>query len=131
MYQTLQQRLKKFQSFAEKRMDFSESSPASVSVIASSSEKTEPTMMTQFIPVKEEWMALQQTLAEHPMPTYGRALHTEMHKQFRLVEVDILFLNTARQNQTRDKRQRQVCDRLKQLIDYCETGIKLSQQMDQ
>ena len=62
---------------------------------------------------------------------YGQALHTEMHKQFRLIEVDVLFLKTARQARTAAQRQRQICNRLITLIDYCETGIKLSQQVRQ
>ena len=150
MYQTLQQRLKKFQFFVEKwsnsslphasvgfqadqlsrdcDLDGRKISDVSGEGGASELMASSGSLMEQFEWLKEEWIEGQKQLEGVNLPQYGQALHTEMQKQFRLMEVDIIFLKTARQPKTITQRKRQLGDRLRQLIDYCETGIKLSQQ---
>ena len=147
MYQTLQQSLKKFQRFVEKWPILSErnASDALQTELVSqdcdgaqeellaegeSSEwlSSSPSLLDQFKVLKEVWMEERNYLESCELPQYGQALHTEIHKQFRLMEVDIVFLNTARQAKTIAQRKRQLSDRLRQVSDYCETGIKLSQQ---
>ena len=141
MYQTLQQRLTKFQSFVEKWPNLSvsplttevttEQALLSFGADASKNESalSSLTLMEQFKVLKDLWLDTQQSLENLALPQYGQALHTEMHKQFRLMEVDITFLKTARQARTIAQRKQQLSNRLRQLIEYCETGIKLSQQM--
>ncbi|MEM9216976.1 MAG: heterocyst frequency control protein PatD [Cyanobacteria bacterium P01_F01_bin.150] len=122
MYQTLQQSLKKFQSFVEKW------STSLQTVRPNDAAKAGMTLMDQFKLLKAVWTEQQERLIDMELPQYGQALHTEMHKQFRLMEVDIIFLNTARQAKTIVQRKQQLDDRLCKLLEYCETGIKLSQQ---
>jgi hypothetical protein len=45
---------------------------------------------------------------------------TEMSKQLRLLEVDIMFLGGARQTSTMEARLKTICDRLNTLVGYCE-----------
>jgi hypothetical protein len=45
---------------------------------------------------------------------------TEMSKQLRLLEVDIMFLGGARQSTTMEARLKIVCDRLTTLYNYCD-----------
>ncbi len=44
---------------------------------------------------------------------------TEMSKQLRLLEVDIMFLGGARQTSTMEARHKTICDRLTTLGSYC------------
>lgn len=45
---------------------------------------------------------------------------TEMSKQLRLLDVDIMFLGGARQAATMEARVKTICDRLTTLLGYCE-----------
>lgn len=47
----------------------------------------------------------------------------EINKQLRLLEMDVMFLQAARQPATREQRQRQMGDRLMTLIRYCEAVL--------
>lgn len=46
-------------------------------------------------------------------------IQTEITKQLRLLETDILFLQTARQSATVQQRKQQICNRLTLLLRYC------------
>ncbi|HIK28328.1 MAG: heterocyst frequency control protein PatD [Oscillatoriaceae bacterium SKW80] len=48
-----------------------------------------------------------------------QSLHTEMHKQLRLLKMDLMFLRSAHSSETLRVRQIQVSDRLKTLLGYC------------
>jgi hypothetical protein len=45
---------------------------------------------------------------------------TEMSKQLRLLEIDIMFLGGARQAATMEARLKTICDRLTTISSYCE-----------
>lgn len=49
-----------------------------------------------------------------------QSLHVEINKQLRLLAVDIMFLQAARQSITAQKRQAQMGDRLRLLLRYCD-----------
>ncbi|BAU41375.1 heterocyst frequency control protein PatD [Leptolyngbya sp. O-77] len=51
------------------------------------------------------------------------ALHTEMAKQLRLLSMDLLFLQTARQPETTRQRTEQMGDRLRLLMRYCDAVL--------
>jgi hypothetical protein len=51
------------------------------------------------------------------------ALHTEMAKQLRLLSMDMMFLQTARQPETVQRRMAQMGDRLRLLVRYCEAVL--------
>lgn len=55
-----------------------------------------------------------------------RSLQVETHKQVRLLAMDRLFLQTARQAATTAQRLGQVQDRLRLLLDYCHAAGQLS-----
>ncbi len=50
-----------------------------------------------------------------------QAIHTEINKQLRLLGMDVMFLQAARQPLTAQKRQVQMRDRLHLLLRYCDT----------
>lgn len=45
---------------------------------------------------------------------------TEMHKQFRLLAMDVTFLQVSRQSTTTEKRLEMIHDRVQTLMRYCE-----------
>jgi hypothetical protein len=49
-----------------------------------------------------------------------QSYQVEMDKQLRLLGMDVLFLQAAKQATTASQRQQQVCDRLSTLQRYCE-----------
>ncbi|MFQ3627818.1 MAG: heterocyst frequency control protein PatD, partial [Cyanobacteriota bacterium] len=52
------------------------------------------------------------------------SLHTEMAKQLRLLSMDLMFLQTARQPETVRQRTEQMGDRLRLLMRYCDRGAR-------
>jgi hypothetical protein len=55
-----------------------------------------------------------------------RSYQTEMSKQLRLLGMDVMFFQAARQKETAIARQRQLGDRLKTLISYCDAILQLN-----
>lgn len=51
------------------------------------------------------------------------SLHTEMAKQLRLLSMDLMFLQTARQPETVRQRTEQMGDRLHLLMRYCDAVL--------
>ncbi len=49
-----------------------------------------------------------------------QSLQTEMHRTLRLLATDLLFLRSCRQATTRQQRLGLICDRIQQMIDYCQ-----------
>ncbi len=49
-----------------------------------------------------------------------QSFHTEINKQLRLLGMDVMFLRTARQSATYQKRQQQMSDRLGMVLTYCQ-----------
>lgn len=81
--------------------------------------------------LKAEVAALQQSFRDQllSLPTdelpsatqqWVQSYQVEMDKQLRLLGVDVLFLQSAKQAETTKQRQQQVCDRLNILQRYCE-----------
>lgn len=66
--------------------------------------------------------------SESAMPEREReqSYLTEIHKQLRLLELDLKFLQASRQSTTAKTRQAAVDDRIKTLIEYC--GVFLQQE---
>lgn len=62
-----------------------------------------------------DWAILSETDASR-LP----AIHTEIHKQLRLLATDVMFLQAARQPLTRQQRQAQMRDRLTLVQRYCQ-----------
>lgn len=58
-----------------------------------------------------------QPTGDSPQPI--QAIQTEMLKQLRLLDTDLLFLQAARQSTTLQQRKRQMGDRLQLLQRYC------------
>lgn len=49
-----------------------------------------------------------------------QSIHTEMSRDLRLLQTDLMFFSAARQHDTAQQRKQQVGDRLNRLIQYCE-----------
>lgn len=60
------------------------------------------------------------TLAESHIQSY----QTEINKQLRLLGMDVMFLQAARQSATAQQRQAQMGDRLDLVIRYCQTLLE-------
>lgn len=52
-------------------------------------------------------------------PNSIQAIQTEINKQLRLLETDVLFLQAARQPTKIQQRQQQIVDRINLLLNYC------------
>lgn len=53
-----------------------------------------------------------------------RSYQTEMSKQLRLVEMDVMFVQAARQQETHQQRQVQLSNRIQTLISYCDALLQ-------
>lgn len=54
-----------------------------------------------------------------------QSLQTELYRMMRLWETDMLFLQSARQEKTRQSRLKQISDRLQTMIRFCQEILKL------
>ncbi|MCT7954737.1 heterocyst frequency control protein PatD [Laspinema sp. D3] len=59
------------------------------------------------------------------MVSLVQSFQTELHKQIRLLVNDVMFLGSARQAQTLERRWIAVRDRLKSCIGYCEAILSI------
>ena len=55
-----------------------------------------------------------------------RSYQTEINKQLRLLEIDLKFLQAARQPETAASRQRQIQQRVQNLLGYCDGILQLN-----
>lgn len=80
---------------------------------------------TEIADFKQELLSLQKIFQTQIQPIQSehypvRSLLVEINKQMRLLSMDALFLQTARQPQTLQQRIGQMHDRLNLLTKYCE-----------
>lgn len=54
-----------------------------------------------------------------------QSLQTEIYKQMRLLETDVMLLQASRSAATSQTRATGICDRIKTLIQYCEALLQL------
>ena len=108
-YQEFQQRLERFQALA------------SQSDLQRSMLKLEALAVQKFFQDQVRSLDLEEleAAAAHRSHTY----QVEMDKQLRLLNMDVMFLQTARQSATGVQRLRQVSDRVSTLIRYCGATI--------
>lgn len=59
------------------------------------------------------------------MVSLVQSFQTELHKQIRLLVNDVMFLGSARQPETLERRWVEVRDRLKSCIGYCEAILSI------
>lgn len=83
-------------------------------------QKQFPTLQTFF---QQQITVLTGQELDPAIATRWQSLQTEMHRELRLLNTDILFLASARQAETRSQRLTAVRDRLQRIIGYC-TAIK-------
>ena len=62
---------------------------------------------------------------DESIATRWQSLQTELYREFRLLDTDILFLASSRQAKTRAQRLKSVGDRLERVIGYCNAIVKL------
>lgn len=72
-----------------------------------------------FQQVLTSWEQLDPAIAVQMQP-----YQTEINRQFRLLKMDMIYLQTARQTATVDQRRQQINDRLESLIQYCEAMLR-------
>jgi hypothetical protein len=79
--------------------------------------------------LQEQFLLTQQLFQQQimalgePYPPVQPVL-TEMNRTFRLLAMDVAFLQAARQAITAQQRQRQMIDKLEQLLGFCEALIQ-------
>jgi len=54
-----------------------------------------------------------------------QSIQIEINKQLRLLSMDVLFLQTARQSATLHKRQEQMSERIELLLRYCQMVLEI------
>ena len=62
---------------------------------------------------------------DEAIATRWQALQTELYREFRLLDTDILFLASSRQAKTKAQRLQSVGDRLERIKGYCSAIVKL------
>ena len=68
---------------------------------------------------QQEILPLTEAIADPAQQGRLQAIQIEIDKQLRLLAMDMLFLQAARQSKTADQRCRQIGDRLTHLLNYC------------
>ncbi|MDH6060821.1 heterocyst frequency control protein PatD [Chrysosporum bergii ANA360D] len=79
--------------------------------------------------LRKEVACLQQVFRQEivPLPDGGsgvQSYRTEISKQLRLLEVDVMFLQGSRQASTAQERIKSISDRLTTIIQYCEAILQ-------
>ncbi|UKO97532.1 heterocyst frequency control protein PatD [Nostoc sp. UHCC 0870] len=80
--------------------------------------------------LKQRVASLQQLFGQEIVPlaedanSREQSYQTEMSKQLRLLEVDVMFLQGARQESTVQTRLKTISDRLSTLIQYCQAILQ-------
>ncbi|MDJ0704758.1 MAG: heterocyst frequency control protein PatD [Leptolyngbyaceae cyanobacterium MO_188.B28] len=86
-----------------------------------------PSLQSHFLEVQQTFQRQILTFADTTLEAVEQsriqAYCTEMNKQMRLLGMDIVFLQAARQPVTVQGRQAQIRDRIKRLIDYCKAVL--------
>ncbi|HSM80742.1 MAG TPA: heterocyst frequency control protein PatD [Nodosilinea sp.] len=75
-------------------------------------------LQAEFLAAQQHFQHQVMPLAE-PYPS-GQPMLTEMNRTLRLLAMDVTFLLAARQPTTAQQRQRQMGDKLTQLLGFCE-----------
>ena len=86
----------------------------------------------QYALVKEIFQTRALTLTEEVLdpalvPRW-QSVQTEINRAVRLLQNDIIFLRSARQPATRQTRLKTLCDRLEQLIGYCQVLLQATEE---
>lgn len=68
---------------------------------------------------QQRLIRLETTALDPAIAPLVQTAQTEINKLLRLLGTDVMFLQTARQPLTQQQRQKQLCDRLDQLLGYC------------
>ncbi len=68
---------------------------------------------------KTEIVSLSEESLDENIVSRWRSIATEMHRTFKLLSTDMIFLRSAKQSTTQQQRLKSISDRLSQLIGYC------------
>ena len=82
------------------------------------------------VSIKEQFQRLQTFFQQQIVPLTSQeldetiairwqSLQTEVHREFRLLNTDMLFLASSKQAKTKSQRLQSLCDRLDKIIGYC------------
>jgi len=82
--------------------------------------------------LQQDFLRIQQTFQTQVLPLADQVAHpetvqpilTEMNRTFRLLGTDVAFMQAARKSMTRQQRQRQMAEKLRQLLAFCEALMK-------
>lgn len=70
---------------------------------------------------QQQIVRLEAEFLDQPFMLQIQAIQTEIYKQLRLLDTDLLFLKAARQSTTMQERKQQMQNRLELLMVYCTT----------
>jgi hypothetical protein len=73
----------------------------------------------------QQELELAETLETEALPAPLTAIHTEMNRLMRLLKVDVMGVQTARQVETTQQRLGQLGDRITRLLEFCDGAISL------
>ncbi|MEA5552028.1 heterocyst frequency control protein PatD [Anabaena cylindrica UHCC 0172] len=74
--------------------------------------------LRQRLAVLQQWF-VEQIVPLSDVDSREQSYQTEMSKQLRLLEIDVMFFQGARQSSTAQARMKTICDRITTLIQYC------------
>lgn len=99
-------------------------------VALTTSEPSLPTLGQQGQVLLQFWQQHLATLTGEDLPATvyrpWRSLHTELHRELRLLNVDLLFLGNSRATSTKTAKIQQIGDRLNKLTQYCQQILNLA-----
>lgn len=96
-------------------------------------EKTQENSNAEEVVIKSAFQAVQRSFQQvltsweqldPAIAVQVQSYQTEINRQFRLLKMDMIYLQTARQTATADQRRQQTSDRLESLIQYCEAMLR-------
>lgn len=97
---------------------------------AASSQLDAPRLRQRFLLVQQffqqQIMSLDADDLDPALESRVRSYQTEMSKQLRLLGIDVIFLQAARQPGTVQERQLVLCDRIVSLQRYCDAVLQLN-----
>jgi hypothetical protein len=99
--------------------------------IATQAHPDRPALQAAFLEAQQLFQLRIMALDLEGLPVTAQSqvqsYQTEINKQLRLLGMDVMFLQAARQSTTAQQRQAQMIDRIKTLLRYCDALLKPDQ----
>lgn len=78
----------------------------------------------------QQVLALDWEQIDPAIAAYVQSYQTEISRQFRLLKMDMMYLQAARYAATSDQRRQQISDRIESLIQYCAALLRSEESIE-